>query len=398
MTVADLKDRASLTGLAAFGDDWTVDSWSVAPGRLELIGNHIDYNGGPVLAGAIDRYLVVAAGAIDDAFSIEIFAGDVASQTEAFRPHELGDWHATSLDHGPAVYVKGVIAALIAREIPIRTGVGLAVAGNIPPGFGMSSSAALCLAAILALTIDEIPSLEMVAIAREAEHRVGAMVGAMDQSASLAGGVIEFDGRDNSFSTITPDLGEYVFAVADSGVTRSLRTSAYGTRVQETSEAREKIATAYDLDLPNLAAIEPLWDRILPTLAHHLSPTLLARTRHVVTETRRVQKAAKAVSNSDWQEFGRLMNASGQSSAVDYDISDPVVEELVAHLRDQPGVLGARMMGGGNGGPALTLLHRNAAADVQASQEVFYDLHPMTQPELAFQLCTFGPGVHRDPI
>lgn len=398
MTHDQLKSRARRTGTRAFGDAWSIDGWAIAPGRIELIGNHTDYNGGPVLAGAIDRVIAMAAGPIEDPQAIGIAAADVRAKPAYCYPTELVDWHSTPKDRGPIVYIKGIVAALIARGIPVRSGVGLAVSGDIPPGFGMSSSAALCLAGILALTVDEIEPYEMVAIAREAEHRAGAMVGAMDQSASLAGGVIRFDGRDNTYKQIEPDLSNYVFAVADSGVKRSLRTSAYGTRVKETAEAVSALNQAYQLDLPNLAALTPHWDTIQPTINQHLSGLLIARARHIVSETLRVDAAEVAVRNEDWVQFGQLMDASGASSAGDYDISHPIVEELVAHVRAQDGVLGARMMGGGNGGPALVLLRQDAVEPVRESLASFYQQHPIRNFDHAFYTCSFGPGAHRESI
>lgn len=396
MTHDQLKARAIRAGTRAWRESWEAESWTVAPGRIELIGNHTDYNGGPVLAGAIDRLMVMAVGSLEDATAVGVAAADVRSKPMEFRPVDLVDWHASPSDRGPAVYIKGIIAALMSRGIPVRSGVGLAVAGDIPPGFGMSSSAALCLAGILALTADEIEPYEMVAIAREAEHRAGAMVGAMDQSASLAGGVIRFDGRDNTFTHIEPDLGDLVFAVADSGVKRSLRTSAYGTRVKETEEARVRLQEAYGLELQSLAALTPYWDDVLPTINQHLSNTLIQRVRHIVTETKRVDAAEAAVRESDWVRFGALMDASGQSSAGDYDISHPVVEALVAHIQSQEGVLGARMMGGGNGGPALVLLESAAVDSVRESLTGFYAIHPIKNPNRAFYTCSFGPGAHRE--
>lgn len=393
----DMKRRAGTEGKAAFGADWAIDGWSIAPGRIELIGNHIDYNGGPVLAAAIDRVIVMAAGPVHNPAQISLSAPDVAGDVASFVSHEVTGWRAGAEDTGPIVYVKGVVAALAERGIPFRCGVGLSVAGNIPPGFGMSSSAAFCLATILSLTIDDLDPYEMVAIAREAEHRAGSPVGAMDQSASAAGNVIVFDGRDNSFERITPDLGDLVFAVADSGVDRSLRQSSYGTRVQEAEEARAILAAAYGLDLPSLAALEPHWDAIQETIGQHLSPTLLERARHVVTETRRVREAQGLVTEGDWEAFGRLMNASGDSSATDYEISHPVVEELVAALREMDGVLGARMMGGGEGGPALVLLRKDAVSSVaSALDETFYRAHPVRN-KAPFQVCSFGPGARREP-
>lgn len=393
-----LKSRATKAGKRAFGAGWTVDGWAIAPGRLELIGNHTDYNGGPVLAGAIDRVIAMATGPIEDPSAISIIAADVRGGITTCRPIELIDWRSNMSDRGPIVYIKGIVAALLSRGIPVRSGVGLAVAGDIPPGFGMSSSAALSIATILSLTADEIDPYEMVAIAREAEHRAGAMVGAMDQSASVAGGVIRFDGRDNTFEKVTPNLGHHVFAVADSGVKRSLRKSAYGARVKETEEARGILQEAYGIDLPQLAAIVPYWNEIQPTIESHLSPTLLARVRHIATESIRVLQAEDAVKAEDWVRFGALMDQSGRSSAVDYDISDPVVEELVSHIRQQPGVLGARMMGGGNGGPALVLMEQARLENVRESLSSFYDKHPIKRRDQAFYACSFGPGAHRESV
>lgn len=393
----ELKTKVARHGTEAFGPAWQPDGWTIAPGRIELIGNHIDYNGGPVLAAAIDRVIVMATGPIDDPRQIALAAPDATEEISRFAPLEIGDWRSSQGDEGPIVYLKGIVAALLARKIPIRTGVGLAAAGNIPPGFGMSSSAALCLATILALTVDEIEPYEMVAIAREAEHRAGSPVGAMDQSASVAGNVILFDGRDNTYASIAPDLDGYVFAVADSGVDRSLRTSSYGKRVEETEEARKRLAQAYDLYLPNLAALEPHWADIEPTIGKHLPPALVRRVRHVVTETVRVRQAEDAARTGDWTAFGELMNASGESSATDYEISHPIVEELVALLRSQDGVAGARMMGGGEGGPALVLLQKDAVEPVRdALQASFYAGHPVKSAE-PFQVCSFGPGARREP-
>lgn len=393
-----LKQRAASAARRAYGQQWTPDGWTIAPGRIELIGNHIDYNGGPVLAGAIDRVLVIGTGPAPTAREITLMAADVSRKPVLVDPMTLGDWHATPRDRGPVVYVKGIVAALASRGIPFRTGVTLAAAGDIPRGFGVSSSAAFCVATILALTIDEIAPRDLVAIAREAEHRAGSPVGAMDQSASVAGEVILFDGADNSFTRITPDLGDHVFAIAGSGIDRSLRRSSYATRVQETETSRERIEQAYGLHLPSLAALEPQWDRIAPTLREHLDATLVRRVRHVVTEVRRVREAVSCIERGAWSRFGELMNASGESSARDYQISHPVVEELVAVLRRQDGVLGARMMGGGEGGPALALLHRDAANDVEAAlQRDFYAARRISQKNGApFQLCTFGPGAHRE--
>jgi galactokinase len=394
----DLKDRAIAAARSALGHAWEPEGWTIAPGRIELIGNHIDYNGGPVLAGAIDRVIVVGMGPGDDPQNIRVVTPDVSSETSAVHPNTIGAWHATTDDTGSVVYVKGIVAALTERKIPYRTGVALTVAGNIPPGFGMSSSAAFCVASILALAKDDVTPSEIVAIAREAEHRAGSPVGAMDQSASVAGGVILFDGTDASYTAIEPDLGDYVFAVADSGVDRSLRTSSYGARVEESNEARAIIGRELGVDLPSLAAItDDQWQTVESTMEGQLGDRLLRRVRHVVSETRRVRDAEIALRASNWRAFGQLMNASGDSSAGDYEISHPRVEELVHELRGMEGVLGARMMGGGEGGPALALLHRDVAESVaHALEHGFYARHRLPGGGSRFQICVFGPGAHQE--
>lgn len=153
---------------------------------------------------------------------------------------------------------------------------------------------------------------------------------------------------------------------------------------------------AFHVSLPYLASFEPLWDDAEARIGKVLPPTLVRRVRHVVTETRRVKEAEDAARRSDWETFGALMNASGESSAHDYEISHPVVEALVHALRELPGVLGARMMGGGEGGPALVLLRRDMVQNVSATlRDGYYTAHPVTSEE-PFQVCTFGPGAHRE--
>ena len=392
-----LCERATAAARAALGNGWEPDRWAVAPGRIALSGTHDDYNGGPVLAGAIDRVIAAAIGPNDAPDTIRVISPDVRDEPDTFAPASVGDWRAGGHDEGPGVYVRGIIAALTARGIGFRTGVTLTMAGDIPPGFGMSSSAAFCLATILALTDIDLAPGEMVAIAREAEHRAGSPVGAMDQSASVAGGVILFDGRDASFSAMDPDLGDYLFAVADSGVDRSLRTSAYGTRVRESEEARRVASDVLGREVPALADVTiDEWTGAERELRDRLGETLFRRARHVVTESQRVHEAREALIASNWPAFGRLMNASGESSAGDYEISHPRVEELVSELRGQEGVLGARMMGGGEGGPALALLHRDAVERVTgALGQGYYARHPISGPGPHLQVCVFGPGAHR---
>ncbi|MGC4108634.1 MAG: galactokinase family protein [Thermomicrobiales bacterium] len=389
--------RALAHGHTAFGNEWAPVRWAIAPGRLELLGNHVDYNGGPVLAGAIDRTVAIGIVPRTDGM-VHAIAGDVSPTAWEIDPKTLGDWHADEKSGTPDAYARGIVAALQARGIAIR-GADLSIAGDVPLGFGMSSSAALCVALVLALSDTELSPRDTVIVAREAEHRAGAPVGAMDQSASVAGGIILFDGATTTFEQLHPDLGDLAFAVADSGVQHSNATSSYPTRVQESQEALTILRENLDADLPSLGEIDAAqWAQIEEHGEDWLPAPLFQRVRHVVTEVERVREGITAVEASDWATFGRLMTASGRSSATDYAISDPHVEELVAELNALPGVLGARMMGGGEGGPALALIERSQADAIGAALAggYFASNASRTPSGERFQVCVFGPGARTE--
>lgn len=387
-------DHTSLErkGKAAFGSWWTPDSLATAPGRLELLGNHVDYNGGLVLAGAIDRVIHAMSGPAQSADgSIRLHAPDVQPGMATVDPSapSLGDSGSTR----PSDYLAGIIQALREASVPVRTGLDIVVSGDVPVGFGMSSSAALCVSLTMLLAETELTSKEIVAIARRAEHLTGAPVGAMDQSASVSGGVILFDGSTSDIERLSPQLGEYVFAVANSGVHHALGESAYPIRVQESEEALTLIREHTDFDVQHLGEIGlDAWRSIEASSESWLSPTLRKRVHHVVSEVDRVRQGVNAVTARDWVRFGELMTASGRSSATNYEISHPVVEELVSRLLEQPGVLGARMMGGGEGGPALALIHRDSVDDIRDSLERSFFEPRGLHAEEAFEVCSFGPG------
>jgi galactokinase len=382
-------DRAIAAGREAFGETWVAQRLAIAPGRIELLGNHLDYNGGPVLAAAIDRFAATAVGfdpAVHENWLIAADAPVPAKQV-------LGDPSTVpSTPPETADYVRGVIAELAARGHGTVSGATIAIAGDVPLGFGVSSSAALCVSLTLALAARELDDREVVLIAQAAEHRAGSPCGTMDQSASVAGGVIDFDGATLQSTTLLPFLGDYVFAVADSGVSRSLGTSSYPVRVAECCEALTIAQRELAADIPFLAAVSR--DQLSHMeKAQVLSPVQARRVRHVVEETRRVARGRRAVTEADWETFGDLMTASGRSSAVLYEISHPEVEELVTVALQQPGVLGARMMGGGEGGAVLALLRRDAvdafAAGLRAD---FYQPRGRAGNAGLIHICSFAPG------
>ena len=388
------ESRAQRVGQEAFGEGWSPVAWSVAPGRLELLGNHVDYNGGRVLAGAIDRSVRIAIGEGGRAGVIQAIAADLDGDLfSAMTDHDPATIE-TSGGIGPEQYLNGVIGAMLARSLEIRSGLRLSIAGDVPIGFGMSSSAALCVCLVQALSPLRLSDTDIVEIAQDAEHRVGSPVGAMDQSASVAGGVILFDGGTGAFHRLEPELGEFVFAVANSGVAHAIGSSSYPRRVEESRKALNLIRAHADPDLPALGALSvEQWAAIRKEGIPGLDTTLVARVEHVVTEVERVRRGEDAIAAGDWLAFGTLMTASGRSSAGLYEISHPLVEELVADLLGMPGVVGARMMGGGEGGPALALIRAAAVDEVRSALgQGYFTRHPSGATADPLRVCVFGPG------
>ena len=395
----ELAARADQAGRTAFGAAWAPLIRATAPGRIELLGNHVDYNGGPVLAAAIDRRVVTllsprAEDVPDD--ELRVVAADIPELDPlTLATDTLTDWRNPASGPGPYDYVRGVVAAakVQAPAMRLRQPALLSIAGNVPIGFGVSSSAALCVSLGLALVSPRPAPRDLVLLAQAGEHRAGTPCGTMDQSASVAGKVIAYDAATMTPTPIVPELGDLVFAVADSGVDHSLGASAYPVRVAESRQALAHANRVLGLELPHLAALTVDQLATLSAGPDALPEPLRSRARHVVTETARVQAGIVAMEAGDWVTFGELMTASGRSSATDYAISHPQVEALVAATLAVEGVLGARMMGGGEGGAALMLLPRERVPALEATlRATFYtDIGLAGRPDL-IHVCTFAPG------
>ncbi len=311
-----------------------------APGRLNVIGEHIDYCGGRVLPAAIDRRIYVAI-APNDSPRLDAATSLGAGQIEldTFRP--CADWR----DH-----VAGAAFALRDAGIEPR-GADLLIGGDLPIGSGVSSSAALAVATLLALcAANETPPPDgrtLARIAQSSENRyVGTPSGIMDPFASLHGRrdhALHLDCSTLEFATIRVP-SDARFLLIDSGVKHALVDGEYAARRADCETAAQLLRVPVLARAPDLRRV-----------ATQLEGRVQRRARHVVTETARVSSAAEALRSNDLARLGALMNVSHASLRDDMEVSTPEVDMLASFAQRTPGVHGARIMGGGFGGAVVAL-------------------------------------------
>ena len=323
-----------------------------APGRVELLGNHTDYNEGLVIGAAIDRGLKVAGATRADRL-IQLkssLMGEFEIALENLRPQPRGHW---------ANYALGVVSELIELGVAV-SGFSAAVEGNLPPRSGLSSSAAFEVATalfLLKLHRTELPPMDVAKLCQRAEHRfANVRSGLLDQVMSIFGRanhLVFFDARSEEVRQIPfpPRLG---LIIAESGTERELSRGDYNLRREETSAAARALGLRALRDI-SLAELNKRTD---------LDPLLRRRAAHVVGENDRVQRALVVLASGDAAEFGALMNASHESSRFNFENSTPELDLLVELARQLPGVLGARLTGAGFGGAAVILCERSRANNV----------------------------------
>ena len=314
---------------------------SFGPGRVNLIGEHTDYNQGLALPFAIGAGITVRASALRDR-RISAVAADLDERDEfpldAVEPAE--GWRA---------FVRGAAAELADFGVGL-VGADLDISGTVPRGAGLSSSAALEVALVLALLAlagaGEPDRMELARLCSRVENDwVGAQTGLLDQIASLFGErdrALRIDFRSLEVRPVPLSLGDCVLVTVDSGEEHTHAGSGYNERRAECAEACK------------LLGVDSLREAELSDVESLPSP-LDARVRHVVTENARVDEAVATLASGEMAELGQLLDASHASLRDDYDISTPAVEETVTRCK-QAGALGARIMGGGFGGSVLALM------------------------------------------
>ena len=366
-----------------FGSDARIFS---APGRINLIGEHTDYNDGFVLPMAADRRTFVAAAPAEGSqvhvYSFEL--NDNATFDVAGTPAVSNHWLS---------YVHGVVAALVEQGAKLSAA-QLAISSDVPIGAGISSSAALEVSvgyALLKVSNQEVDLMQLALACQAAEHRyVGTKSGLMDQlTATFAesGSALFIDCRSLEMTPVKVNLQDAAVVVCNTGVKHELATSAY-------NERRRECETVVEILRQRDPAINALRDVTLSHLERYsdiLTEPLLRRSRHVVTENGRTLHALDALRAGNVPLLGKLMDLSHESLRDDYEVSCLELDLMVDLARQQEGTYGARMMGGGFGGATVNLV-RNGTIE-QFATRVAEAYHSQTGIEPGIMIIEPDNGV-----
>ncbi|MGZ3497240.1 MAG: galactokinase [Vulcanimicrobiaceae bacterium] len=360
-----------------------------APGRINLIGEHTDYNDGFVMPMAIDFATTVEARSREDrvlTISSEQFADEKAQ------------FDLDALPDGPQQRwtdcVRGMLVEL-QREGLRFPGLDLRITSTIPVGAGLSSSAALEVAAglaILELTGTHLDRITLAKIAQRDEHRqMGTRSGIMDQYVSAkarAGEALLIDTRELTDRGIPiPDAIRIL--ICNTMVKHELAGSEYNRR-REDCEAGVAALRVHD---PQIQALRDATMGQLDAIKERIDPLVYRRCRHVITENTRVLQAAKALEDGDVRAFGALMDASHKSLRDDYEVSSTELDTMVELARACEGVYGARMTGGGFGGCAIVLVERDRLDRVAEVVTNGYEREFGVKPELYRSAAAAGAQV-----
>jgi galactokinase len=348
-----LQQRVKEAFISHFGASPQV--MSRAPGRINIIGEHIDYNDGFVLPVAIDRYIVAAMASNHSSSLCRVHALDTA---------ETAQWtfDKPSYDRPPwLAYIYGTIMEWHQKGLS-RGGVDILFAGEIPMGAGLSSSAALeasVATGLASLWSVIIGKREMALHCQRVEQQyAGVNCGIMDQYASIfgkPGQAIFLDCQTISHEYVPLALGDYHFLLINSGVSHSLASSQYNLRRESCEEAmrilRSHFPFIHDWRAVRLEQLEVLRESDIPLI--------YKRALHVVREIARVKQARDALIKNDLLQLGSLMYQSHRDLSDNYEVSCAEMDFLVEQAKHEPAVLGARMMGGGFGGCTLNLIRKD---------------------------------------
>jgi len=363
------KEQVQIKFRDTFGGkpDWTVR----APGRVNLIGEHTDYNEGFVLPMAIDRSVWIALRPRVDS-EVNILSIDF-TQKETFSLDTLQKGQNTWVE-----YIKGVAWALMENGYQLKGWDGI-LAGNIPIGAGLSSSAAAELAGALAFSLSsnfEWDAKKMAQIAQEAENKwVGVSSGIMDQMISacgVQGNALLIDCRSLD-TKLAPLPSGTSFVILDTGTRRELVGSAYNERRAQCETA------AKAFNVPALRDVAPWQFRAGEA---QLNPLIAKRARHIISENERTLQAAQAMKENNAIKTGHLMDESHESLRDDFEVSSDALDVMVEVAQQHEGCFGARMTGGGFGGCAVALVESSALQNFSGGVSLTYQTLTGIEPKI----------------
>lgn len=341
-----------------------------APGRINLIGEHTDYNNGFVLPAAVSQSIYFAIGKAQHADECNLISIDF-DQRYRFKLTEMVPLEADSWQN----YILGVAAEILKTGRRIE-GFNMVFSGNVPRGSGMSSSAALECGTCYALSelFDlKISKVEMVKLSQMAEHNyAGVKCGIMDQFASMMGkssSALMLDCRSLDYSYFPVGLGDNELILLNSNVTHSLASSEYNIRRAQCEEA---IAALNDIS----ASINSLRDVSIEMLLKakpNMNEVVYRRAKYVIEENERVTVFARAISSGNLRKAGEILTIAHNAMRYDYEITCPEIDFITNYVTNHKEVLGARMMGGGFGGCVLVLVKKGVANDLNIELNNSYE-------------------------
>jgi len=374
-----------------------------APGRVNLIGEHTDYNGGFVMPMALERAVRIAFVPHQEP-RVTLWSEQFAEKAE----FAFGQAPTDDTPHWLR-YPMAVAEVLAEQDGIALCGFSGVVDGDVPVGSGLSSSAAYEVASALALLVSakpEIPagraaqaaeafgltSQKLALLCQAAEHRVGVRCGIMDQFISIhgeAGRAIMLDCRDLSYDAVPLPADASSVVVIDSGVQRKLTAGAYNERRSQCEDGVERLKKF----APDIEQLRDVSLDLFEAHADALPETVRRRCRHVVTEDARVLESVEVLKAGDLDRFGELLSASHDSLRDDYEVSGPELDLLVTIARGVDGVLGSRLTGAGFGGCTVSLVRPDAVDALRDAVLARYQAESGCQPRIWVSPAADGAAV-----
>ncbi len=339
----------------------------LSPGRINIIGEHIDYNDGFVLPAAIDK-IICFAFAKNDSNTSKIIAIDLQEEFEINLNEEI---HLN--DKTWTNYLRGVINQLKINGFKFE-GFNCVFSSNIPVGSGLSSSAALeCgfLYGINELFNLDIKRVDIALMGQKAEHWVGINCGIMDQFSSVMGQenkVIKIDCMTLEFEYHDANFSDYSVVLFDSNVKHSLMTSAYNERRQQCDEGIAILKKNY----PKITSFRDCTENQVIRLKDKMDKDVFKRSLFAVKEIKRVTLACDALDKGDIQTLGQLMFETHEGLSVDYEVSCDELDFLVNTVKAENAVIGSRLMGGGFGGCTINLIKKGEEEAIKSKLSKLY--------------------------